>query len=518
VTRSARSLVALLVAASAAGLVLSACTNDPFDPSSVPNEPPTLHFFVEPIDPDQELNPTSYFSRTFHWSGSDRDGTVDEYYVSVRLDPDVPAPWDTTTRTDTTMTFTTDDNGEARAVFHLACRDDQGAYSDTLITDVPLRNFPPVLNFQSDFEPLKNMQREITAEGDTLYWNWGVMNARCFAFDLDGTATMDTFYRYTFAADPVEVYAWDDPAADPRQHWLAVPFAGQEDIHQFNLLLTDVPPGQRTLTIAVSDEADAESRLTLDWEVRAPSGPVLMVGDNSGPATRNFYRGFLDGYFGEGVWDEYDFWFGLPDNETILLETLRLFDVVFWFDGGGTSTVLEQASRRDGVLQQYVHPFDASDPGRLLMISRNLTGTDSGISTYFRQEIFGVNPAADPAPELRPRTAGMPILGQDGHLPDMTLQTILGRGRGMKPRFDEPDTAYDELYRFEECARCFFSQPVTSPPTYWSPLIGVRRPQRAVQPLASAVGFSFELHVMQQAGAYAALAAVFEHELGLVAP
>ena len=221
------------VTALAASLALAACTNDPFDPSSVANERPVVRFFVGPVDPDGELNPTSYFARTFHWSGSDRDGQVEEFYVSIRLDPAVPAPWDTTTRTDTTMTFQTDDDGNAEATFYLACRDDRGALSDTLVQFVPLRNFPPAVNFQSDFEPLRNLQREFVYDGeavvDTVYWNWGAMNLRLFAFDLDGRETMDSFYRYTCAdTEPTEIRAWDDPDADVMQHWLEAPFTGGE--------------------------------------------------------------------------------------------------------------------------------------------------------------------------------------------------------------------------------------------------------------------------------------------------
>ena len=107
--------LAAIVIGAAACAWLAACTNDPFDPDQLPNQAPTVRFFVEPVDADQNLNPTSYFSRTFHWSGSDADGQVAEYHVSIRPDAGVEAPWDTTSRTDTTMTFTTDDEGLAQA-------------------------------------------------------------------------------------------------------------------------------------------------------------------------------------------------------------------------------------------------------------------------------------------------------------------------------------------------------------------------------------------------------------------
>jgi hypothetical protein len=522
-----RALTTLLLVATASLLVVS-CTNDPFDPESVANSRPVMRFFAAPVDPDSALNATSYFSRTFHWSGTDEDGDVVEYYVSVRPDSNVPAPWDTTTRTDTTMTFTTDDQGEAQATFYLACRDDRGALSDTLVQFVPLRNFPPVLNFQSDYDPLVNLHREIVRDGDdvpvdTLYYNYGVMNARCFAFDLDGNQTMDAFYRYTLSdVEPTETFAWDDPEADPTQHWLRRNFGAIGDVFEFEILLEDVPPGERTLTVAVADEAAAESRITLEWEVRAPvgvggpDGPrVLMVPDNSAPLTRDFYRDVLTQILGEDGFNEYDFWFGFPDTPTFLLQTLRVFDVVFWFDGGGTSDVLVRAAATGGVLQQYLQPLGDEEPGQLVMVSRNLTGNQSSIPGPFLSRIFGISPSSDPAPQLRPAqsTLSVPALGAEPYLPPLTLQSIFGRGRGMKERFDEEDP-YDELYRFEGCIRCWNGQPNVE----WAPLIAVRRPRRDLQPLASAVGISYELHTMQQAGVVAALTAIFEHELGVAAP
>ncbi|MEZ4386446.1 MAG: hypothetical protein R3D98_02475 [Candidatus Krumholzibacteriia bacterium] len=519
---------ALVILPVLAALLAVSCTNEPFDPESVPNAPPVMRFFASPVDPADPLNPTSYFRRTFHWSGSDQDGEVVEYYVSIRTDAAVPAPWDTTARTDTTMTFSTDDQGEAEATFYLACRDDRGAVSDTLVQFVPLRNFPPVLNFQSDFNPLVNLQREIELDGggapvDTVYWNWGVMNLRCFAFDLDGNSTMDPFYRYTLSdAEPTETRDWDDPAADPLVHWLRKPFDGSEDINEFEILLTDVPPGQRTVTVAVADEALAETRVTLSWEVRAPRGQVLMVPDNSSPFTQDFYRGVLDEILGTDAYDTYDFWFGFPDSPAVLLATLRKFGLVFWYDGGGTSAVLERAAATGGVLKQYVYPLDDSQPGHLLLISRNLAGSATGLPGPFLASVFGISRSADPPTELSPKSSavGLHAFGTQSYLPDLTIQTIFGRGRGLQMRYDETD-AYDELYRFDTCNRCWNGQPANDPQhpeLWWQPLIAVRRPTRAQQEFARAVGFSYELHTLQRPGVVAALEAVMQYELGVIAP
>ncbi len=109
-----RSFVVLAVLL---GLAIASCTNDPFDPDSVTNQIPVVSFFVESIDPDDEFNPTSYYQRRFHWSGADADGRIEEFYVAIRTNTDPDAPWTSTTRTDTTITFVPDSEGVAEAVF-----------------------------------------------------------------------------------------------------------------------------------------------------------------------------------------------------------------------------------------------------------------------------------------------------------------------------------------------------------------------------------------------------------------
>jgi hypothetical protein len=521
-------VLGLTVAAVLAVLaVVAGCSpNDPFDPNSMPNHPPVVRLAMAPVDPDQELNPTSYFQRTFNWSGTDQDGWVTEFYVSIRTESGVAAPWDTTARTDTTMTFVTDAEGNAEATFLLACRDNRGGVSDTLRQFIPLKNFPPAVNFRSDYDPLVNMQREFRdadgnvtedpgAAADTTYWNWGAMNFRVFALDLDGAATMDDFYRYTLVdtalGDPDITFEVDDPDADPGLGWVRVPFDASEEIKEFDIFVTDAPVGPATtLTVSVADEADADTRFHFSWEVREPAGPVLYVPDNSGPQAKAFYRDFLNTEYGEGNWAEYSFWFGFPDHAFVLLESFRKFDVVLWADGGTTSPRLAAAAANGGVLTQYVHPLAGEDPGQLLFISRGVVGNSSSLPFPFIQNVLGISPTPDPVTALNLPTASQ-ALGLQPHLPGMA--TINGFGQGIGLKFDETTFPTTEaIFQMEYCLRCYSVRPP------YDPIVGCRIPDRATAQYAEAVTISLPLEFFDPDQVRENLSAVLTQELGVQAP
>lgn len=507
-------LRAVLIAslAAAAAWLVGCAANDPFDPSSTVNLRPFVRFFVGPVEPGQDLNPTSYFSRRFNWSGTDPDGRVVEFYVSVRSHSQVPAPWVATTRTDTTMTFVTDEDGRSEATFYLACRDDRGALSDTLVQYVPLRNFPPVVNFQSDFDPLVNMQREFATGGeavaDTLYWNWGACNFRLFAFDLDGAATMDDFCLYTLAeGDPEQVYDADDPLGDPNRDWIRQSFdAGDAEVREFEIYVKGALPGARTLRVVVKDEAAGEVEFTYTWEVRAPRGRVIYVFDDTSTAGRAFYRGFLDAEFGADSWDTYDFWFGFPDRGFVLLETLRQFDLVIW-TGGGASPVLAAAAARGGVLQQYVQGGQAAAPGQLAMISLGVAGNSTRLPYPFIQEVLGISPTPAP-PSVFSKVAGKQALGQFAHLPAVTVADSSATGLGLVPL-----TGTEILYKMEYCETCYGDPRRPRPP--FDPVVMVRRPARSVSPFAAVLCGSLQLEICDPAQAAAALTALLRQELGV---
>jgi len=521
-------LPALLALTGAAAAIIAGCAaNEPFDPTTVANQPPQVRLFVGPVEPGGALNPTSYYQRTFRWSGTDSDGWVREFYVSVRTDADVPAAWDTTTSTDTTMTFAPDDQGNAEATFLLVCRDDRGALSDTVVQFVPLRNFPPAVNFQSDFDPLRNLQRElIDASGnvtldpnaavDTMYYNWGPMNFRMFALDLDGAETMDDFYRYTLAdGEPEITFEEDDPDADPAIGWVRVPFNSSAEIKQFTISLSDVPPGPaRTLRISVKDEAFSDASFSYTWEVREPRGPVLFLGEGLSPTQRAFYETILDTHYGVGGWDRYAFWVvGSPDSPSVLLDSFRKFDAVLWVDSGSGSANIARASALNGVLQQYMWPVDGSEPGAVLFVSKGLVGQTNGLTQAFLQVVVGVSPSPSPAAPLY-LPAGKFALHQGGALPDMAttrIATVGGVGMLLKSGVDN-----EALYRMETC-QCYGVPPRPSQPPF-DPMIGVRVPSRTLEAQARFVGLSVQLDFFDAAQVSAVLGAILESELGVVAP
>ncbi len=518
---------ALMAAAVVAAAIIAGCAaNEPFDPSTVPNQAPVVRLFVGPVDPGGTLNATSYYRRTFRWSGTDTDGWVRQFYVSIRTQAGVPAPWDTTTRTDTTMTFTPDDIGHAEATFLLVCRDDRGALSDTVVQYVPMRNFPPAVNFESDFDPLRNLQRELidingqittnpSAAVDTNYFNWGPMNFRMFALDLDGAETMDEFYRYTLAdGDALPTVDEGEPGADPNLAWVRVPFNSSADIKKFEIVLDDVPAGPaRTLRISVKDEANSDANFSYTWEVREPKGPVLFVGEGLSPTGRAYYENLLNARYGVDGWDRYSFWIvNSPDSPSLLLETFRKFEAVLWTDAGSGSQNLLRVSALNGVLQQYLWPVDDSDPGAFLYVSKSLVGPTSGLTSAFLQAVVGVSPTPSPAAPLNIPTAKQ-ALHQGGTLPDMiTTRTTTGSGVGIQ-RLAAGDN--EPLYRMETCT-CYGDP--RRPQEPYDPIVGIRVPARTTSAQARFAGLSIQLDIFEASQAAAVINGILESELGVVVP
>ncbi|MBU8871848.1 MAG: hypothetical protein KOO60_13360 [Gemmatimonadales bacterium] len=522
------SVGGLILAVFCTGAIFVGCTaNDPFDPSTAPNEAPVARLFAAPVDPEAELTATSYNERTFFWSGNDKDGWITEFHVSIRTDRNVPSPWAVTQDTDTTMTFETDEFGQAEATIYLVCKDNMGALSDTLKQLIPLTNFPPVINFESDFDHRHNLQRDLVGEDEYTYWNWGVNNFRLFAFDPDGSSTMDKFFRYTLASDVSETVPeitrdYDDPLADAETEWIRVPFSDpDEQVHHFEIFLTEVEPGDpRTLTVSVVDEANADTHFEYEWVVKAPKGQpgsrVLFVKEGGGVPT--VFSEALDLTYGDDGWDVYRFWTQFPDKPSMLVETFCKFDLVIWGNSGGASTFLKQATSKDTpVLDAYVNGLGGAEPGKLFVFSPTITGGSSTLSPSFHANVLKVQSTSTltksvTIPEGK-QVRGVPL---PTDLLPMTSQSVYPE---LKAIILDPLVGQSEInFKMEFCAGCYGGGR-TGPP---DPDIGARWPVRRSGPARVVVlGFTPEnfydpSDVTDTNPTVLALQAILEHELEVV--
>ncbi len=491
---------------------LLGCTaNEPFDPEVLDNLQPVARLFVDTPEDEDELNPTSYFHRTFHWSGSDADGFVSTFFVSISPEDGVPAPWDTTTATDTTMTFAPDPlTGEASATISIVCQDNRGALSDTVSQFIPMRNHPPVVQFKSNYDPKQNMQRDLVAEPDSFtYWNWGPTNFRLGVYDPDGIDTMDSHFRYTLAeGDPDQEWDVDDPDADVETGWIRAEFEPGIASYEFEIFVKNVNPGQKTLTISVQDEAGGDAWFQYEWEVRAPKNSILYFFDNASGPGRELYYAFLDETFGVDNWDQYEFVFGFPDRPFVLLETMKLFEIVLWTDGGSTtSTVMKTTFSRDGAMAQYL---DVG--GRLMLVSKLITepAPETGLSPVFIRNYLGVEPnLALPRGDLQiPMGKRAMAAVEAPAMPVMYKAINFGSGRGLDL------LAYSEpIYRLENCVRCYND---FDP---WDPVVAFRRPPRLdndgnPQP-AQVISYALQLEYFSQDQVIASMQHTLSEEMGV---
>lgn len=492
--RRAAAAAALLATAV---LALIGCAGDPFDPSSVPNARPVARLFVT-SQPGDTLNPTSYFRRTFYWSGTDVDGFVREFHVSIETEEGVAAPWDTTAATDTTMTFATDVAGRARAVFRLACRDDRGALSDTLVQYVPLRNFPPVIHFVTGY--------------DTVFWSYGSANFRYEAADEDGQVTMDdsvTYYLDTAdaGAAPVPLGHPDaDPSQRPVRMAIPEPASGEFEVELHGV----IPPGPRTLNVLVGDEANAVTRHEWSWEARAASSPVLLVDDSAGDFDVATYHALMDSVFGPDAWALFEVEEGLPDRRWVVLETLRQFPCVMWYTGSSTSQAMADLSAQ---IVDYVRPADPDrTPGRLLVVSRSLLGTSPvSLPPALVQNTLGV--VSQPAVPsffipVNKRVFRFYDDGDDANdQTDVTYRSVTSVGGAVGVA---PMNGAEIIHRLER-GNYFNNRPS-------QPYVGVRFPHRDVQPLASAVTITVQWEHMRRDEVLAEFRRLLQDELGVVLP
>jgi len=485
-------IAAALVLTALAGMLGLGCAGDPFDPDSVPNHPPRARIYVGSVTGDT-LNPTSYYERTFYWSGSDVDGFVTEFHVSIETQEDVAAPWTVTGNTDTTMSFSTDDLGQARALIRLACRDDRGAMSDTVSQYLPLRNFPPIINFVTDY--------------DTFFWSYSSANFRCFALDLDGNVTMDdsvTFYLDT-ADTLAPVLVIGEEGADPALRRVRKPLAdlitGEFEIE----LHGNAQPGERTLNILIEDEADSIFHFTWTWDVLPATGPVLMIDDFAGDFDVATYHRLMNDVFGEGEWPRYSLEGGLPDRLWVLTETLRQFECVFWYTGSSTSTSLVTMADQ---LASYLH---RDNGGRMLLVAKAIIGGAIQVPPSLVQNSLGIVSQPTTPPFFIPQTKVVYAYTDDGDIENDTEVTVyrmmsnICGGVGLNPRADA-----EAIYQAER--RAVIQIPNARP------FVGVRFPHRDLAPVASAVTVSLQWEHIRYDDVLASFRHLLADELGVTLP
>ena len=472
-------------------VVAGGCGNDPFDPDSVPNQAPVARIFISPNEAGLDLNPTSYYRRTFSWSGTDPDGFVVEYYVSIATMLGEEAPWGVTTETDTTMTFTTDDEGDAMALVKVACRDDRGALSDTASQFIPLKNFPPVINFQADF--------------DTFTWSYGSASLRFFAIDLDGNETMsDSILYYLDTADTLlPPLAEGEPGADPNLRPVRMAFQAPDE-GLFEVGLHDIAnPGTRTLTVAVSDEADAVTKFDWTWESLPVLGDVLVLDDVTGDYDVPVQQAAMDSIFGPGNWSRYDLEAGLPDRLWVLTETLRQFPAAFWYTGSSPSYNLRDAVP---ILTDYLAPTESGvEAGRLLLACKTVVGsTTIRLSSVFVQETLGISQVAAPATMfvIPIDKKALPLIPS---LPELRPMSAYGTAIGLMPV-----NGSEAIYQLE------YHRYTPRPP--FEPYVGVRMPASATGETARAVTISCQLEFMMLEDVVSALRGIFSDEMGVDLP
>ena len=198
-----RTIIAMPVAIAMLATVLSwsGCTNDPFDPESVPNSPPVARIFITTA-PGNDLNPTSYYERTFHWSGSDPDGSVVAYLW--RFNGVEVSTSDSFTRSDLAA-------GSYSVEFLVRDNDDAWSAADTAVLVIGADNAAPEATIAAMApNPAEEGGRVLFAgsgsdeDGDIEAYEWeidGVLAATTQMFSRDDLAVGNHTVRFRVQDD-----------------------------------------------------------------------------------------------------------------------------------------------------------------------------------------------------------------------------------------------------------------------------------------------------------------------------
>ena len=377
-----RSLAPLGAVALVLGLTaVAACTNDPFDPSSLANRPPVARIFVDHVD---SLAPTSYNEARFAWSGSDPDGFVVGFWVSIQIDESVDPTWVFTATDDSVASYETRADGTIVPLLRVVAVDDRGALSDTVSTAFPLFNSPPVVEYQEDFVPPRQ--------------SFSAIDLDFFSFDVDGDETLLPYVEYRYeGSDPDLAFDADDSTADATLGWVQAP----RPRRGFRLRLRDVPPGDpangdlQTVYMRVSDDAGASTVFTYTWQVPPVRGSVLLIDDDETLADPRdpFFREVMQEHFGD-AWNVIEAT-SLKGEPEVLQATLGPFDTIVWYvKRQGRGENIEAA--RDALqrfLTQDRDPGTAGIQTGQLYLDFQYVGMpaqNGGVNDIFRQQVLHV--------------------------------------------------------------------------------------------------------------------------------
>lgn len=487
---------------------LVSCSNDPFDPESLSNTPPQARIFVG--GSGGELQETSYNGATFHWSGTDNDGLVVGYHVAIARDGERPTAWVFTTQDETTATYTTDENGQAIPRLWVVAEDNRGALSDTVSTAFPLVNFPPVLEFAVDFDPVAQSFSAATFE--------------LFGFDLDGDETLLPVVDFRFeGSDPAIVVAEGEPGADPSVGWVRRPRTRK----RFDLDLRNIPAGdagsafEQTLYVRLVDEAGAASDFSYSWQVFEVRGEVLVIDDNATAAGRDqFYADIMNAHLGD-AWNLFAAT-SLPSDPDDQWLTVSPFRTIVWYSQP-VSPSPRLAAAQDVLTRFITTDLDpdtaGAQQGRIYLEYQLAGATTGGLSSAFKAGVLHVGGTPFPRNQLvrvnEVATAIGPTLeiySQDPSLDDVVHNPSAAAGAyfglwGMSLGADAL-----ALWKFEQAEWGGRADPTCRTPGC-EPIVALRWPTTG---LARVVTIAFQIDYADASGnAKDAVRAVLRDHLGI---
>jgi hypothetical protein len=386
-----RVLITLALASALVLGIISGCARE--DSTVLPNTPPETFIAVA----DSVRNPTAYIQEV-HWWGDDIDGEVIGYEYRWFQDPSEPGcPMDTAWR------FTL----ETWREFHLPVtngvvrthRVEVRAIDNRQVADptpgvlvVPVTNTPPVVSLKD-----ANSLPDTTYPAILVKWDVEDAEGRetvvSFKAWLDGN---EENAKYIEGADSAAAFGFDD-------------FQGRY--------------GDRTLYLfGIDTGCDSSNLVTHTWQVKEPSGDVLIVDDlwsSSGAVdfvTNIKYMGLMKACV--GTFSKLDLeGFGGVTYAHNYADLFKIFDLVIWYDDP-----VRAVSATLPFTREAVGDYAAGASGSFMLVSLTALSPRGAFSDEAMFEVFGVDSLF-----WRLDDEGRPITGFDCKLTwNMTGNTDFG--------------------------------------------------------------------------------------------